>query len=221
MAALMTNTSEHPVSELDLKARIQYETLSALSSNGKSSFLISIINAMIVYFTLRDVADQILLYLWLFVVVAFSLLRTGMVLIFNRLERDSEHMNLWTFVYIVFVCGSAISWGVLPLWDIFYMAGWTETFIVFLISGMSAGGLVSLYPSLAAAVPYQLFILLPLIYALASSGAPAHTAMAILASLYLVLLIRSTYALNRAASATIRLVMENNELFKFLLKARK
>ena len=221
MGSDMTNTNENPVSELDLNARIQYETLRALASNGKSSFLISIINAVIVYFTLREVAEEIVLNLWLGAVVFLALLRTAMVLIFNRLDRNGKHFDLWKAIYIVFVCGSALCWGVLPLWGVFFIASWTETFIVFLIAGMSAGGMVSLYPSLAAAVPYQLCMLVPLIFVLASSGAPAHTAMAILASLYLVLLVRSTYDLNQSASATIRLEMENNELFKFLLKARK
>tara|TARA_R110002049_G_scaffold196719_1_gene365869 strand:+ start:408 stop:1061 length:654 start_codon:yes stop_codon:yes gene_type:complete len=217
----MTDTNENPVSELDLRARIQYETLRALASNGKSSFFISIVNAVIVFFTLRDVTEQIVLNLWLAAVVILTLLRTTMVIVFNRLDSSSQHFDLWTAIYIVFACGSALCWGILPLLDVFYLAGWTETFIVFLIAGMSAGGLVSLYPSLLAAVPYQLCMLVPLIYALGSSGAPAHTAMAILASLYLVLLVRSTYDLNQSASASIRLEMENNELFKFLLKARK
>lgn len=220
MGSVMTNTAEKPAPELDLKARIQYEKLDTLASNGKASFLISIVNAVIVYFTLRDIAEEIVLYLWLAAVVLLAILRSVMVLIFNRLSRDSKHLALWTVIYILFVCGSAICWGVLPLWNLFFQAPWTESFIVFLIAGMSAGGLVSLYPSLAAAVPYQLCILLPLIYVLASSGVPSHTAMAILASLYLVLLVRSTYALNQSANATIRLEMENNELFKFLLKAR-
>ena len=176
---------------------------------------------MIVYITLREVAEPVVLNVWLAFVILITVLRTAMVLIFRRLDPGSGSLQLWSAIYCVFVYASALGWGVLPLMDVFYLAGWTETFIVFVISGMSAGGLVALYSSLYAGIPYQILILLPLIYTLSTSGAPAHAAMALLASMYLLLLLRSTYALNRAASNTIRLEMENNELFKFLLKARR
>lgn len=208
------------VSELDLETKVRYETLNTLSSSGAATFIISIVNALIVYFTLREVAEPIVLNIWFAFIVLISVLRTAMVVVFWRMDRDSPRLRLWSAIYYIFVYSSALGWGVLPLLNVFYYAGWTETFIVFVISGMSAGGLVSLYPSLHAAIPYQLFILLPLIYTLADSGAPAHTAMAILASMFLMLLLRSSYALNRAATNTIRLEMENNELFNFLLKAK-
>jgi len=214
-------STEIKVPELDLKAKVRYETLNTLSASGAASFIISIINALIVYITLREMAEPIVLNVWIVFILLITSLRTVMVLVFRRLDSSSPQLDLWSAVYFVFVYSSGLGWGVLPLLNVFYSAGWTETFIVFVISGMSAGGLVSLYPSLHAAIPYQLFILLPLIYTLAGSGAPAHTAMALLASMYLLLIIRSTYALNRAASNTIRLEMENNELFNFLLKAKR
>ena len=217
----MKDNIEDPVSELDLKARIRYETLRTMSENGVTSFLVSVINAIIVYVALYDVAEKLVLNLWLAAIVIISILRSIMIVIFHRLDRDGSRFEWWLIVYSLLVYGSGICWGILPLWDIFFMANWTEAFIVFLIAGMSAGGLVSLYPSLAAAIPYQLCILSPLIYVLASSGEPAHLAMTLLVCMFLMLLVRSTYTLNRAASASIRLEMENNELFKFLLRAKE
>lgn len=216
-----THIADVKLSELDLKEKIRYETLNTLSSSGAASFVISIVNALLVYFTLREIAEPIVLNVWISFILLITSLRTAMIIVFRRLDSGSPRLALWSAVYFVFVYSSGLGWGILPLLNVFYSAGWTETFIVFVISGMSAGGLVSLYASLYAAIPYQLFILLPLIYTLADSGAPAHTAMALLASMYLMLLLRSSYALNRAASNTIRLEMENNELFNFLLKAKR
>jgi hypothetical protein len=213
--------TDNAVSELDLNAKIRLETLSTLASSGPATFLISIINAVIVFVTIRDIAEAMHLNLWLAAIILVSVLRSVMVVIFRRLDEDSSYLGLWSATYLGFVYASGILWGALPLSNVFFTAGWTETFIVFVVSGMSAGGLVSLYSSLKAATPYQLIMLLPLIYVLASSGAPAHTAMAILAGMYLVLLIRSTYSLNQAVSTTIRLKMENQELFQFLLKAKQ
>lgn len=217
----MNNKIENPVSELDLKARIRYETLRTLSANGAASFLISIINATVVYVTLYEVVEQIVLNIWFASIFLVSVSRSVMIVIFHRLDSDGSRFNLWAAVYAVLVYVSALCWGILPLWDIFFMETWTETFIVFLVAGMSAGGLVSLYPSLLTAIPYQLCILGPLIYVLASSGEPVHVAMTLLVCMFLILLVRSTYTLNRAASASIRLEMENNELFKFLLRAKQ
>lgn len=209
------------VSELDLNAKTKYENLKTLSSSGMASFLVSIVNALIVYFTLRSVAEPIVLNIWFAFMIVITVLRAVMVLIFWQISIGSPRMELWTAIYFIFIYSSGLAWGILPLLNVFYLTGWTETFIVFVVSGMSAGGLVALYSSLYASIPYLLLILLPLIYALGSSGAPAHTAMAVLASMYLLTLVRSSYALNAAASNTIRLEMENSELFKFLLKAKR
>ncbi|MGJ8689743.1 MAG: hypothetical protein ACSHXZ_09510 [Gammaproteobacteria bacterium] len=217
----MKNKIENPIAELDLKAIIRYETLRTMSANGVSSFLVSVINALIVYVTLYGVTAHTTLNIWLAAIILISILRSLMIVIFHRLDKDGNRFEWWSAVYALLVYGSAICWGVMPLWDVFYMANWTEAFIVFLVAGMSAGGLVSLYPSLVIAIPYQLLILGPLIFVLASSGEPAHVAMTALVCMFLILLIRSTYTLNRAATASIRLEMENNELFKFLLRAKE
>lgn len=217
----MSKNPDYSDSELDLKASIEYETLKTLSANGASSFLISIINALIVFATLRSVESESVLSIWLGAIVLISILRSIMVGIFQRLKKDLKKLRRWLRVYLIFIYASGICWGILPLLGVFYLAPWTETFIVFIIAGMSAGGLISLYPSLLAAIPYHVLMLGPLIFVLSSSGAPAHSAMALLASLYLILLVRSTFTLNRSATDTISLEMENNELFKFLLKVRK
>jgi len=217
----MKNKIENPVAELDLKAGIRYETLSALAANGTPSFMMSVINAVIVYITLGGVTDRLLLNSWFAVIISITILRSLMIVVFHRLDKDGNRFVAWSAWYAVLVYGSALCWGVLPLWDIFFLANWTESFIVFLVAGMSAGGLITLYPSLISAIPYQLLILGPLVFVLASSGEPAHVAMSILVSLFLILLVRSTYTLNRAASNSIRLEMENNELFKFLLRAKE
>lgn len=216
----MSGTLEHPVSELDLKSKIRYETLNALASMGMTSFLISIVNAALAYFTLDNATDSFALKAWAVSIIVLSVLRTVMVHWFWKLEENSSRLGLWTGLYLILIYGSGLAWGLLALLPVFDLADWTETLIIFLIAGMSAGGLVALYPMLRAAVPYLILILLPLIFELSKSGEPAREAMALFASLYLVLLIRATFTLNASATKTIRLEMENNELFKFLLKAR-
>lgn len=217
----MAPTLERPVSERDLKSKIRYETLTALCENGMTSFAITMLNGGLTWYTLRNVADPVVLLTWVAAIITLSALRMLLVAWFWRLQEDSSSLRPWTALYLVSIYASGIGWGILASLAVFNVASWTETFIIFLIAGMSAGGLITLYPLLLAAVPYLLLILTPLIFHLSTSGAPAHSTMAIIASLYLVLLIRATFTLNASATKSIRLEMENEELFKFLLKARQ
>lgn len=212
---------ESPVAEADLRSKIKFETLNKLSQNGRSSFLVSILNGGLVYFTLLEVGELIVLNLWLATLVLVSFCRLGMVFWFWNLSEGHKRLNFWTALYLILIYVSAACWGVLPLWNVFAIADWTQSLIIFVVAGMSAGGLVSLYPMLIAAIPYLLIVLSPLIYVLAVSGEPAHTTMAVLTCLFLILVVRSTYTLNASAMRSIQLEMENSELFQFLLQARK
>ncbi len=209
-----------PGSPISLGTQIQLSQLETLVKQGPATFTVSIINAIIVYLVLRDVAVPIILWTWVSSMIAFNCLRLVMVIIFWRMPVDTSHRN-WTALYLVLVYCTGICWGTLPLFPVFSQETWVQGFIVFVIAGMSAGGIISLYVKLSAAIPYFIATILPLIFVLANGNEVHHLAMAILASLFLVLLIRTTYSLNQVVRKIIRLEIENKELLDFLVDARE
>lgn len=214
----MTETND--AQSMDLHKRIRIEVLETLASQGPPTFVISIVIALLVYIVLRREVETSLLWIWMGGVITFNVLRLMMILTFWRMDNEKNSYRVWTATYLMLVYGTGVCWGILPLFDVFYRVDWAQGFIIFVISGMSAGGLLSLYAKLTAAVPYFTVSLLPLIYALASGTEQQHYVMAILASLFLILLVRSSYYLNTLVTKTIRLEVENDELFKFLKKVR-
>lgn len=217
----MQEIIQAPAQEETLNDKVRHEQIRTLCANGPASFLISIVNAILVFIVLRDSSEPIVLYSWTATIIILSLFRTIMVAIFWRLNENGKRYSLWTATYLLLIYGSAACWGILPLWEGFSASQTNEAFIIFVVAGMSAGGLVSLYSLLQAALPYLMLLTLPLVYALASSDLPAHYEMATLVSLYLMLLINSTYKMNRVSERAIRLEIENGELFQFLVKTKQ
>lgn len=216
----LTDSAIHVQPRTELKQKLRYENIKLLAEQGQASLLVTVVNALIVYLVLSFVAGELFLLIWVSILVLLSILRMIMVSRFFHLREDSDQLVGWLTGYLVAMYGSAACWGILPLTNFFFAESWTEAFIVFTVAAMSAGALVSMYAMLSAAIPYLVITVMPMIYALASSQEPTYTAMSLLASLYLLLLVRSAFILNNRTRRTIRLEMENEELFEFLLSVK-
>lgn len=216
----MSDITEKQKVQIELKEKLRYETLKTLALQGKFSFVISLLNASVVFSVLSSVVENAILVTWLSLILGVTALRVITIAWFFRLDEDSPRLKLWRNLYLVLVWGSGLCWGILPLLDVFSTIAWVEAFIIFVIAGMSAGALVSLYAMLSAIIPYLVVILLPLFYVLAVGTLPSHYAMALLTAFFLLLMVRSAYTLNKAANKTMRLELENEELFDFLITTR-
>lgn len=205
----------------ELKTKFQFESLSVLAQQGQSSFFISLANGVIVFFVINPTMESNFMTYWISALVVVSLLRFFSIRLFFQLDESSKRLGIWFNSYLVLVYLSALCWGVLPLTDEFLASEQSFAFIIFIIAGMSAGALVALYAKLNAILPYLIIILLPLIYVLSIGSAGEQLGMAMLAGLYLVMLVRSAYVLNASAQKTLQLEVQNSELFDFLLKSNR
>ena len=206
--------------QIELKDKLQYETLKTLAVQGKSSFVVSMVNGGIVYLVLNPVVGGQIMLLWLSTLITLTLIRVLMITGFFRLDETEVELGSWKLAYMLLAYVSAGCWGALPLLFEFTETQWASTFVIFVISGMSAGALVSLYAMLSIVIPYLVIILLPLLYVIASTPNPAALGMSLLTGFYLMLLVRSAYMLNASVQKSLRLELENEELFDFLVNAR-
>ena len=139
---------------------------------------------------------------------------------FFRLKEIEVLTGSWQEAFIFLSLATAACWGALPLIIDFNEPQWASSFVIFVISGMSAGALVSLYAMLRVVIPYLMIILFPLIYVIASTPGAATLAMTLLTGMYLILTVRSAYTMHANFRKSLRLELENEELFDFLVHAR-
>ncbi len=205
---------------LNIRQQLRMAMLKILARQGPATFFVSVINAVVVYFVLADVEAGRLLWSWLSATVAFNALRIVMVVVFWRMS-DDDRYGIWTTLYLLLIYCTGICWGLLPLFPAFFEVSWVQGFIVFVVAGMSAGGILSLYVMLPAAIPYFLLTVTPMIFVFAQAGEPHYVAMSFLTGMFLLILIRITYSFNEIARKTVRLELENEQMFHFLLEARE
>ena len=217
----MNPDREQLVKELDLTQRINYEVIETLASLGPATFVISTINALLAFFILRITSSRLAITVWLFFMLAIIFTRLLLVMNFWHTDKEEFRIRPWIVAYLGLVYLTGAGWGLLPFTSAFAEESWAWGFIVFVIAGMAAGGLMTLYVMLSAVIPYLVFIMLPLIFVLASGDKPADFAMSVLGGLFLVTMVRSSYYLNNMVNRVIRLDAENQHLFEFLLKARR
>jgi len=204
----------------EIKDKLRYETLKALAIQGKYSFVVTLINAGVVFAVLAPLVGPDTMVLWLAVLGTLTLVRMLMIAGFFRLEETDILTGSWQEAYVFLSYATAACWGALPLMIEFGETQWASSFVIFVISGMSAGALVSLYAMLRVVIPYLLIILFPLLFVISSTPAEASLQMAILVGFYLILLVRSSYIMNANTQKSLRLELENEELFDFLVNAR-
>lgn len=216
----MSEKKATPKPRIEIREKLRYETLKALAIQGKSSYIVTLINAGVVFAVLAPLVGSDILILWIAILATLTLVRMLMIVGFFRLEETDVLTGSWQEAYVFLSYATAACWGSLPLMIEFGETQWASSFVIFVISGMSAGALVSLYAMLRVVIPYLMIILFPLLYVIASTPAEASLQMAILVGFYLILLVRSAYLMNGNMRKTLRLELENEELFEFLVNAR-
>jgi PAS domain-containing protein len=182
---------------------------------------LTLVNSVLVFLVLEEYVPHLELILWLIAMVGITLTRLFIVNTFWSRQPDPRRLNTYKNLLLLGTHSSALVWGVLILIPGEYRLDWIEAFIAFVIAGMSAGALLSLAPLLSAAIPYLLLILMPLaIFFYQQSDFP-HFAMGLMATFYLILLVRLVFSNHQLLAATLRQDIENRNLFRFLEQANQ
>ncbi len=209
-----------PVST-DTQAQARTQLIELLFRNTPLSYSLTLINSVLVFLVLEEYVPRLELILWLVAVIVVTLFRLFIVRGFWNKKPGQQHAEFYLKMLLVGTHLSALIWGVLILVPGEYTLDWIESFIAFVLAGMSAGVLLSLSPLISAAIPYLLLILMPLtIYFYQQSDFP-HFAMGLMATLYLVLLVRLVFRNHQLLADTIRQDIENRNLFTFLDRAHQ
>lgn len=204
----------------DAERRVLAEQVRMLYSNAPMTYRVSVVNACLVYGVLGLYLPQERMLAWLALVLTITLGRYVVVALYWRNDAPQDPRRWAQFVRLGAML-SGLAWGSLITVPGVGAPIWIQSFISFVIAGMSTAALISLSALRSIAVPHIILILLPLPITLAIHGDTPRLAMAVMATFFLLLLIRLAYRIYDIIESGIRLKQQNEEMFRIFEKASR
>jgi len=204
-----------------VNAGILQEQIEILFRNAPTTYTITLFNCLVVFFVLRDHIEADYIFFWFCSLAFLIVMRIFTISIYWRRTGELRRSQYYFYLYILLMHCSAMVWSLLVYLPLTSEIVWMHAFISFVIAGMSAGAMVTLSASLMASIPYLILILVPFCYYFMAFNTPPHQGMSIMAGLYLLLLIRLAFQINRNTKSAITTRFENEELYQFLKKASR
>lgn len=203
-----------------LVTRVRSAQIKLLYENAALSTLMSLINAALVFFLLREFMPKQFLLIWLAAIIIISLIRIGIYRLYWSQHGQRENPARWQRLYLIGAYASGALWGLM-----IYVAGvqdilWLQGFMGFITAGMTAGGLSAMAPILSACIPYAVLVTGAFIAAMLYYSDHLHLVMSAMAVMYLLFLIRTSIHLNRAQLQSIKAQFEGDDLYGFLQHSR-
>jgi len=168
--------------------KVRKELMFLASSNVLLSSIALFINALIIIIVFWNLADKYFLLLWIFSLFGLLALRYKNAKNYLKnheklsLEKEEKLFKIKAFL-TAFIVSIGISY-LLPTDKLFHQA-----FLVMIIAGLSAGSVMSLSTHKYIAKYYLMILLLPFTYFMFKFGTDMHILMALLITLFLILLI--------------------------------
>jgi PAS domain S-box-containing protein len=170
-----------------------HERARLIYSGTPLSFVITLINGLILYYLMRDQHPDKYALFWFIALFIITCLRLGLYLAYRIRKPAENQIILWHYTYTVGTFIAGCVWGLVSLMLFPAESIIHQAFIAFVIAGMTAGAASTLSASWTTAVAFIVPALLPLIYRFALIENPIAHAMAIMVFLYTLILLASVY----------------------------
>jgi len=191
-----------------------------LYRNGPTGVAVTIVVASLLAFVQWEVVPHYTVLTWLVFMLLVSAGRLLLVRRYWRVSPGDAEDRPWRSAFATGTGISAIGWGAAGI--VLYPAArsMNEVFLVFVLGGMMLGG-----AALLAARPEAfLAFLIPTgalpILRLASEGDQEHLMMAVLAGLFTVTTVTTTWRFHRTIESSLQLGFENDDLVESLKAAK-
>jgi signal transduction histidine kinase/CheY-like chemotaxis protein len=191
-----------------------------LYRNATTGVLITIAVAFLLAYCQWDVVPHLTVVVWLLYMLLTCLARFLVVRRFWRASPGDDEASQWSMAYSLSAGLSAAGWGAAGIALYPETRSMNEIFLIFVLGGVMLGA-----ASLLAARPeaFLTFLiptgLLPAIR-LASEGDREHLIMALLAGLFTVATLTTTWRFHRTIESSLQLGFENQDLIENLRAAK-
>jgi signal transduction histidine kinase len=194
----------------------QVRQLYALAPLG---FVATVMNSVIVFVVMREVAPASLLLPWLAAVLVITGLRGLLVARFRRTDLDRDDPATWSRRFTASLVAVGLAWGCIGLVPFTFSLA-HQVFLAFVLGGMAAGASSTFSKIRHGFAAFSIPTLVPLALHFLLLGDNFHLAMALMTLLFLVLLgkiSRHNYGVNRTS---LLLRFENREMIETLKRAK-
>jgi signal transduction histidine kinase/DNA-binding response OmpR family regulator len=203
----------------DYSAAVANEQVRLLFEHLPSGLAINLLNASILVYAVSGTVEQTTTFSWLAAVVLIVVLRTILMIAYQRAKPQADNLKKWQFAFDCGALAIGAAWGVTGLWATSAGDFVTPMFVGFVLGGMAAGALSTLAINFRTYLLYLLPSLLPFMASLFFVGTNLHVSMGVMVTLFLAGLFVSGKRYNRALVESLSLRYENLGLIKDLKSA--
>ena len=192
---------------------VRHEQIKLLYEASPLSVFATILIATVLVIIQWKVFDHQLLLAWLGAFVAVSLYRAGLFVSYRKVEPDISQSLKWESYFLAGSTAAGLFWGITPFIMFEEALVTHQAFLAFVAAGMSAGAVSSLSPRRMAVFSFLTIVLLPLILRFVMVGDEMSISMAIMISLFFILVSvnANRIYLNTHQNITLRMQSQKNE----------
>ena len=204
---------------LAAKARFA-EQVNLLYAHLWVSQAVALVNAVLLVIVQSGVVEGRRLAWWLGGLILVTLARGALGVRYARTPASDRDPDRWRAYFSVGVMISALVWGS-AAWLLYPTESVVhQVFTAFALGGMVAGSMTVLTPVYWLFVMFALVTLLPIIVRLASGPDEVHSAMAVLATIFLAAMLAIGYRIHATIDESFRLRFENRDLIGTLKREK-
>ena len=204
------------------KEEIYAEQVKQLYALVPFGLVATLLNSLILFFILKNVMPQGILFIWLAAIMVITLLRIELAIRFRRTEFQPVAARAWGNRFIVGLTLSGIAWGSIGFFP--FSGGVSlahQVFIAFVLGGMAAGASATFSVSKVGYLAYSIPALVPLAGRFFLMHDSFHYAMGGMLSLYGLLLWRISRRNYLVNTTSMLLRFENRGMIDQLRSAKK
>lgn len=182
---------------------------------------VTLVNGAVLAYVQSGVVGATRPLAWLACLGAVAAARMSISVLYARASAGQGDMRRWRTYFLAGSLASGLIWGAAAL---FLYPGASlphEVFLAFVLAGMVAGSMTVLAPVYASFLLFAVCALLPLTARYLAAGDPMHTAMGLMAGVFLVAMLVVGRSLNSTIRESFRLRFENEELIKALRRSNE
>ena len=220
LAAPLEPRAPSDSSVTDHQPQVRAAEIHLLYENADTGTVVSIVLASLLAYAYRDSVPRVVVVVWLLYMLLISAARSVLVRRYRQASPNDQDADGWNQAFVVGTAMAALGWGAGAF--VLNPAGQptNELLLVFAVGGVMLGG-----ASLLAARPEAFLVfLLPAgsltALRLAIEGDPDHITMAVMAALFTVATVVTTWRFHLAIASSFRLRFANRDLIESLQSAK-
>lgn len=178
------------------------------------AFAITLLNATLLVFVLRQVVDFLPLFSWWTAIGSIALFRLGMMYSYRRAVLSAETAHRWQTRFTLGAIVAGCGWGASGLLLFPTESPAHQIFLAFILGGMAIGAVASLSAIKSAYVGFVLPTTLPLTIRFFAHGGELFVVMGVLSTIFVVGILAMAAQFHGAIRASLAFRFERRELLQ-------